>query len=135
MTTDDLLAAERAALRRRHGTRADTAIRLIEDMAGRVAGYAYVALRSGTRAPYPFAAVFNAEIFAREVAPEHHARIAGVLDVLAVAVEDEDPRFAGRFSARQFAQLHHRYRELDDERRRWARAELKRPPAEQLALL
>jgi len=54
--------------------------------------------------------VYNAEIYAREVAPLHHHIVEALLAVLAVALEDEDARFAEHFDARQHAQLHHVYR-------------------------
>ncbi len=134
MTVDDTLAAERDALRAELGSRAETAIRLAADIHGRPAGYLYAASRVGAGRPVSFGAVYNAEIFTREAAPTHHHIVEALLAVLAVALEDEDERFAGRFDARQHAQLHHIFRHLGDEQRAWARAELRRPPAEQLPL-
>jgi len=132
---DDTLAAEREALRAEHGARAETAVRLVQEIREQPAGYLRAALHVGAGRAHSFGAVYNAEIYTREVAPLHHHIVEALLAVLAVALESEDARFAGRFDARQHAQLHHIYRHLDDEQRSWARAELRRPPVEQLPLL
>ena len=135
MAIDATLAAEREALRAEHGARAETAIRLVAEIHSRPAGYLHAALHVGAGRAHSFGAVYNAEIYAREVAPMHHHIVEALLAVLAVALEDEDGRIADRFDARQHAQLHYIYRHLDDEQRSWARAELRRPPVEQLPLL
>jgi hypothetical protein len=131
---EQILQAERAALRARYGRRAETAIRLVVAIGARHDGYRQTALRAGSGRTFPFPGIVNAEIFTREVAPVHHRVIEGLLNVLAVACERADGRAAAAFKPRQLAQLHHRYRQLTPEQERWARAELRRPPGEQLTL-
>jgi hypothetical protein len=134
MNAEERLTAEREALSQHGHARAPIAVRVVASILSRADGYRATALRVGPGHAYTFSGVSVAAQITRGVAPEHHARLEALLAVLAVAVEDEDARFARRFGARELAQLHHRYRHLSTEQVRWARAELARPPAEQLEL-
>ena len=134
LLTPDPLESERSALRakdRRHG---GVTIALVESI--RVHGYLTTALDIGRGQTHTYAALVGTETFARRLAPEHHRRVAALLDLVATACEDGDERFAGHFNPAQRRELHAHYaRRVDAETREWARRQLAQPAAEQLGLL
>jgi hypothetical protein len=134
LPTPDPLESERSALRAKDRRRGAVTIAVVESI--RVHGYLTTALDIGRGQAHTFAVLADSETFAHRLAPEHHRRVAALLDLVATACEDGDERFAGHFNPDQRRQLHTRYaRRTGVEAREWARRQLAQPAAEQLGLL